>query len=154
MNILTPTIIGDQIFTSSYGGGALMYEVTKTDAGWQTREVWKNQTEAYMSSPVVVDGKIYLHLRNRRFSCLDPASGESLWRTTPFGEYWSMAVNGTRVLALDSAGDLILFDANPTEYKEIDKFHVSDTSTWAHIAVADGQIFVRALDSLIVYDWK
>lgn len=154
MNILTPTIIGDQIFTSSYGGGALMYEITKTDAGWQTREVWKNQTEAYMSSPVVVDGKIYLHLRNRRFSCLDPASGESLWRTTPFGEYWSMAVNGSRVLALDSAGDLILFDANPTEYKEIDKFHVSDASTWAHIAVADGQIFVRALDSLIVYDWK
>ena len=65
-----------------------------------------------------------------------------------------MAVNGSRVLALDSAGDLILFDANPTEYKEIHKFHVSDASTWAHIAVADGQIFVRALDSLIVYDWK
>lgn len=154
MNILTPTIIGDRIFTSSYGGGALMYEVTKTDAGFAVNEVWKNTTEAYMSSPVVIDGRIYLHLRNQRFCCLDPANGESLWRTTPFGKYWSMAVNGTRVLALDEVGDLILFDADPAEYKELDRFHVSDTSTWAHLAVVDGQVFVRALDELIVYEWK
>ncbi len=154
MNILTPTLLGDRIFTSSYGGGALMYEVTKADTGLAVNEVWKNTTEAYMSSPVVIEGKIYLHLRNQRFCCLDPANGESLWRTTPFGKYWSMAVNGTRVLALDEVGDLILFDANPAEYKELDRFHVSDTSTWAHLAVVDGQVFVRALDELVVYEWK
>lgn len=154
MNILTPTILGDRIFTSSYGGGALMYEVTKSDSGFAVNEIWKNTTEAYMSSPVVIEGKIYLHLRNQRFCCLDPANGESLWRTTPFGKYWSMAVNGTRVLALDEVGDLILFDANPADYKELDRFHVSDSSTWAHLAVVDGQVFVRALDELVVYEWK
>ncbi|MEY4188525.1 MAG: outer membrane protein assembly factor BamB precursor [Planctomycetota bacterium] len=154
MNILTPTIIGDRIFTSCYGGGALMYEVTKGESGLQIAEVWKNKTEAYMSSPVVIDGRIYLHLRNQRFCCLDPANGESLWRTTPFGKYWSMAVNGKRVLALDEAGDLILFEADPAEYKEIDKVHVTDATAWAHIAIADGQVFVRALDSLIVYRWQ
>lgn len=154
MNILTPTILGDRIFTSSYGGGALMYEVTKSDSGLAVNEIWKNTTEAYMSSPVVIEGKIYLHLRNQRFCCLDPANGESLWRTTPFGKYWSMAVNGTRVLALDEVGDLILFDANPAEYTELDRLHVSDSSTWAHLAVVDGQVFVRALDELVVYEWK
>ncbi|MFM7922249.1 MAG: PQQ-binding-like beta-propeller repeat protein, partial [Planctomycetaceae bacterium] len=46
MNILTPTIIGDRIFTSCYGGGALMYEVKKGDSGLQIAEVWKNKTEA------------------------------------------------------------------------------------------------------------
>ena len=154
MNILTPTVIGDRIFTSSYGGGALMYEVTKTDAGLEVKEVWKNKTEAYMSSPVVIDGHIYLHLRNQRFCCLNPADGESLWRTTPFGKYWSMAVNGKRVLALDEVGDLILFEADPAEYRELDRFHVSDASTWAHLAVVDNQVFVRALDELIVFEWK
>jgi len=154
MNILTPTVIGDRIFTSSYGGGATMYEITKTDTGFSANQVWKNTTEAYMSSPVVVDGKIYLHLRNKRFSCLDPASGESLWRTTPFGAYWSLVANGSKLLVLDADGDLILVDANPTEYKEVAKRHVSDSSTWAHLAIADDQVFVRALDSLIVYRWK
>lgn len=99
MNILTPTVIGDRVFTSSYGGGAMMFQVTRTDAGFAVKELWKNTTEAYMSSPVVVDGKIYLHLRNKRFSCIDPDSGESLWRTTPFGAYWSMVVNGSKLLA-------------------------------------------------------
>ena len=153
MNILTPTVIEDRIFTSSYGGGASMYEITKTDSGFAASQLWKNTTEAYMSSPVVVDGKIYMHLRNKRFSCIDPESGESLWRTTPFGDYWSIVANGSSLLVLDAAGDLLLVNANPTEYSEVSKRHVSDTSTWAHLAVADDQVFVRALDALIVYRW-
>lgn len=154
MNILTPTVLGDTIFTSSYGGGAMMYQISRTDSGFDVKELWKNTTEAYMSSPVVIDGKIYLHLRNQRFSCIDPATGESLWRTTPFGKYWSIVANGTKLLALDEKGDLLLIDANPSEYKQVDSRHVTDATAWAHLAVADDQVFVRALDSLIVYRWK
>lgn len=154
MNILTPTVTGDRIFTSSYGGGATMFEVTEANGVFSVREVWKNTTEAYMSSPVVIGGRIYLHLRNKRFTCLDPATGETLWRTTPFGDYWSMVVNGTQLLALDSNGDLILVDANPAEFSKVDSRHLSDASTWAHLAVVDDQVFVRALDGLIVYRWK
>ena len=154
MNILTPTVIGDRIFTSSYGGGATMIEVTRSETGFATKELWKNTTEAYMSSPVVVDGKIYLHLRNKRFSCIDPATGESLLRTTPFGGYWSIVMNESKLLALDESGDLRLINANPTEFQQISERHVSDSSTWAHLAVADDQVFVRSLDALIVYRWK
>jgi outer membrane protein assembly factor BamB len=154
MNILTPTVLGDTIFTSSYGGGAMMYQISRTDSGFDVKEMWKNTTEAYMSSPVVIDGKIYLHLRNQRFSCIDPATGESLWRTTPFGKYWSIVANGTKLLVLDEKGDLLLIDANPSEYKQVDSRHVTDATAWAHLAVADDQVFVRALDSLIVYRWK
>jgi len=154
MNILTPTVIDDRIFTSSYGGGATMIEVTRTETGFATKELWKNTTEAYMSSPVVVDGKIYLHLRNKRFSCIDPATGESLWRTTPFGGYWSIVLNESKMLALDESGDLRLINANPMEFQQVSERHVSDSSTWAHLAVADDQVFVRSLDALIVYRWK
>lgn len=153
MNILTPTIIGDRIFTSTYGGGSVMYEVSRTDNGFALQEVWKNTTEAYMSSPVVIDGALYVHLRNQRFCCIDPATGDDRWRTTPFGEYWSMAVNGDRILALDERGDLILIQADAAEFRKLDTRHVSDSTTWAHLAVADEQVVVRALDALIVYRW-
>lgn len=153
MNILTPTIIGDRIFTSSYGGGATMLEVTHGDTGFAVRELWKNTTEAYMSSPVVMDDKIYLHLRNQRFSCIDPETGKSLWRTTPIGEYWSMATNRSQLLTLDERGDLRLINANPAEFSQVSERHVSDASTWAHLAIADDQVFVRALDALIVFRW-
>lgn len=130
-----------------------MYEVTNTPQGWGIKEIWKNTTEAYMSSPVVVGDAIYLHLRNQRLACLNPTNGEPFWRTTPFGKYWSMAVNGDQVLALDETGDLILFKANQQEFQLSDRLHVSDASAWAHLAVADEQVFVRALDELIVYSW-
>jgi outer membrane protein assembly factor BamB len=154
MNILTPTVLGDRIFTSSYGGGSIMYEITRTGETLTPTQVWKNTTEAYMSSPVVIEGDIYLHLRNKRFTCMDPATGEIRWRTTPFGDYWSMVTNGSKLLVLDSDGDLILINADPKEFSKADSRHVSDTSTWAHLAVADDQVFVRALDELIVYRWK
>jgi outer membrane protein assembly factor BamB len=154
MNILTPTVLGNRIFTSTYGGGSVMYEITRTGDTFTPMQVWKNTTEAYMSSPVVIEGDIYLHLRNKRFTCMDPATGENRWRTTPFGDYWSMVANGSQLLVLDSNGDLILVRANPNEFSKVDSRHVSDASTWAHLAVTDDQVFVRALDALIVYRWK
>jgi outer membrane protein assembly factor BamB len=154
MNILTPTILGDRIFTSSYGGGSFLFEVTRSPSGFATTEIWKKTTEAYMSSPVVVDQKIFVHLRNQRFTCIDSASGESLWTSKPFGKYWSIAVSGTRLLVLDERGDLLLVEASADEYRQLDSRHVSDSSTWAHVAVSDGQVFVRELDGLAVFRWK
>ena len=154
MNILTPTVIGDCVFTSSYGGGSFLYQIARNDQKFSASELWKKTVEAYMSSPVVVNGKLYTHLKNQRFTCIDPSNGDSLWTSKPFGKYWSMAVNGNRLLVLDERGHLLLVEANEKDYLQLDSRHVSDSSTWAHIAVSDDYVFVRALDELLVYRWK
>jgi outer membrane protein assembly factor BamB len=153
MNILTPTVIGDQIFTSSYGGGSFMFQVSLNGDEFKVSELWKGKNEAYMSSPVVVDRNIYVHLRNQRVVCLDPGTGKALWTTKPFGKYWSMVANGSNVLALDERGDLLLLDLNTKEFVERDARHLSDASTWAHLAVAGDQIFVRELNGLLAFEW-
>ena len=153
MNILTPTVIGDQIFTSSYGGGSFMFQVSRNGDAYKVSELWKGKNEAYMSSPVVVNGNIYVHLRNQRVVCLDPGSGKALWTTKPFGKYWSMVANGSSVLALDERGDLLLLDLNTKEFVQLDARHVSDASTWAHLAVAGNQVFVRELNGLLTFEW-
>ncbi|APZ92936.1 PQQ-binding-like beta-propeller repeat protein [Fuerstiella marisgermanici] len=154
MNILTPTVIGDQIFTSSYGGGSIMFRVSRDGDAFTAAALWKGKNEAYMSSPVVVDGYIYLHLRNQRVICVDPCSGKALWTTKPFGKYWSMVVNGSNVLALDERGDLLLLDLNTKEFVRVDSRHVSDSSTWAHLAVVGNQVFVRELNGLLAFEWN
>jgi outer membrane protein assembly factor BamB len=153
MNILTPLVIGDQVFTSSYGGGSAMLTISQADGKFNVAEAWRKTAEAYMSSPVLVDGRIYLHLRNQRFTCIDPAKGETLWTSTPYGKYWSTAMNGDRLLVLDERGDLMLIQADPKEFQLKSTRHVSDSSTWAHIAVADQEVFVRDLNGLTVYRW-
>ena len=86
-----------------------------------------------MSSPIIVGDYVYLHLQNDRFACVDLATGEETWRTTPFGKYWSMVTNGKNILSLDEAGDLRLIAANPDKYTLLDEKHVSDNRvglTW------------------------
>ena len=106
-----------------------------------------------MSSPVVVGGHIYLHLRNQRCVCLDVKTGEDCWTTKPFGKYWSLAANDDRLLALDQSGELLLIEASPDAFKLIDRRSVADDA-WAHVAVAEKQIFVRALDAIKAFQWE
>ena len=150
MNILTPTVINGTVFTSTYGGGSFLFDVSDS----VPREIWKAKAQGYMSSPVVVGNHVYMHLRNRRFTCISLATGESKWTTTPFGKYWSTVFQGDRILALDERGDLMLIRANPDRFELLGKVHVSDESTWAHVAVSDGEVFVRGLNSQAAYAWR
>ena len=155
MNILTPTVIGNRVFTSSYGGGSFLFDVDNSAAGgWSVKQVWRSKVQGYMSSPVVIDGYIYLHLRNQRFTCLKLSDGSIQWTTQPFGKYWSMAVQGKQILALDQRGELLLIKANPDKFELVDRRKISEESTWAHLAVCDSQLFVRGLKSMSVLNWK
>jgi outer membrane protein assembly factor BamB len=58
------------------------------------------------------------------------------------------------LLALDERGDLLLIVANPAESQLLDRKKVSETSTWAHLAVVDQNIYVRSLDALICFRWS
>ncbi len=150
MNILTPTIWKEQIFTSSYGGKSLLIQV-KNPA---TEVLWDNKIEGYMSSPVVIDHYLYMHLRNKRFACLDLETGKEAWITKPFGEYWSLVSNGSKILALDQTGKLRLIAHNPTEFQLLSERRVSEDEAWAHLAVVPGAVIVRSQKSLTVFDWK
>lgn len=153
MNILTPTVIGDTIFTSCYGGRSSLFDIERNDSNWKVVESWNHKSQGYMSSPQVIDGHIYMHLKNRRFVCLDAKSGEERWTTKPFGKYWSMVANGDKIVALDEVGELLLIQASPEEFKLIDSVSVADNA-WAHVAIVGDQIFVRNLDAIKVFDWN
>ena len=151
MNILTPTIVGNRVFTSSYGGGSYFFEISFTpDNGFQVNQLWRNKVQGYMSSPVVIDGHIYLHLRNQRFVCINLASGKETWISQPFGKYWSMITNGTQILALDERGELLLIEASPKELQIVARQKISNQPTWAHLAVADNHLVVRDLGAVRV----
>ncbi len=159
MNILTPVVFGDAIFTSSYGGKSWMFDLVKsgdataTDRRLAVTERWQNKTQGYMSTPVVIDGHLYTHLKNQRFACFELATGKECWVTTPFGKYWSLVAQGRKIMALDERGDLLLINANPDKFELLGQQHVSDSPTWAHLAVCGNEVFVRDLKGLSVYRW-
>lgn len=153
MNILTPVVHGDTVFTSSYRNGSYLFRVSAAGDGFEVEEVWRHKSQAYMSSPVLVDGHAYLHLGSRRLTCLDLEAGEDRWTSQPFGKYWSKAVQGDKIVALDENGQLHLVRANPEALEVLDSRPVSEDETWGHLAVAGDEIFVRELEAIAAYRW-
>lgn len=98
MNILTPLVVGDSIFTNSYQNKAWPYKISAEKDRFSVSEVWTSKAQDYMSSPVVIDGYVYLHLQNQRFTCIDLKTGERTWTSDRFGKYcidWSHRVTGS-----------------------------------------------------------
>jgi outer membrane protein assembly factor BamB len=153
MNIVTPTVHKNAVFTSAYGGRSFLFATTKNAADWSVKESWTNKAQGYMSSPLIVKDHLYIHLRNQRFACINLETGESTWTTTPFGKYWSTVTDGKKILALDEKGELLLIRANPEKFEIIDRRKMADDS-WAHIAVVGKEIFIRALNHVAVYQWE
>ena len=155
MNILTPLVYNDTVFTSTYRNASYLFQVEAAESGkLGVRELWQNTAQAYMSSPVEIDGVAYMHLGNGRLTAVDLNGGERLWTTEPFGSYWSMVTQNDRILALDSDGDLVLTRVARSGYEVEDQRKVADRSTWAHLAVADDQLVIRDLEGLTVWRWS
>lgn len=152
MNILTPTPVGDSIFTSTYGGTTQMINVRASGSGFTTQTKWELPIQGYMSSPVVVEGHAYVHLKSGRFACFDLESGTEKWRSKPYGKYASLVASGDKILALDQRGGLLLIRANPSEFDLIDTRRVGKDS-WAHVAVSGNDVVVRNLDEVVLFKW-
>ena len=154
MNILTPLVAGDRVFTSAHSGKAQLFEIKHdNDDQWNVEELWVQKSQAYMSSPVLMGDSIYIHLKNQRVASINLADGEIKWTSSPFGKYWSMVSNGEKILALDSSGDLMLIAPDESKLNIVDQQKVAADS-WAHLAVQGDYIVVRDLAALKVFRWK
>lgn len=154
MNILTPVVFGDAVFTSSYQNKSWLFKISRDNDHYAAAEQWSNKAQGYMSTPVGIDGHAYLHLQNQCFTCIDLKTGEQTWSSKPFGKYCSLLVQGNRILALDQRGLLLLLKANPKAFELLDETKICDDETWAHLAIGGKELFVRELHALAAYRWE
>ncbi len=155
MNILTPLPYKEGVYTSAYGGRSHFFGIKRDSEAWKSMEQWENKAQAYMCSPVLFEGHVYLHLRNQRFACYDLKEGKEAWVSSKrFGKYMSLVRQGGKILALDQNGMLYLIRANPEKLDVMDSRKISKQETWAHLAVGTGQLAVRELKAISFYDWK
>ncbi len=154
-NILTPVIHRDGVLMSSYGGRSQWLQIRKRGEALEAEMAWDNKLQGYMSSPVIVAGHAYLHLRNNRFACMDLENGDIDWTTKEkVTDYASLVANGDKILMLDSEGTLHLLAADPEAFKSLSARKVSEQETWAHLAVVEEGVFVRELNAIASFVWK
>lgn len=155
MNILTPVVHQDILFTSTYGGKTIGFKIALASGKFTVTEAWAHKSQGYMSTPVVVDGVAYEHLKSQRVMAIELATGRELWTSEQsFGKYWSLVANGDRMLALDQRGLLYLFRTNREKFDLLDQRKLTKEETWAHLAIAGEELFVRELNALTAYRWS
>ena len=155
MNILTPVVYKDTVFSSTYGGKTIGFKVARADGVFKVTREWTHKAQGYMSTPVVINGVAYEHLKSQRMLAIEVETGRELWTASEgFGKYLSLVAQGDRILALDQRGLLYLLRANPKQFEMLDKRRLSDSESWAHLAVAGEELFVRELNALAAYRWR
>jgi len=163
----TPLVVGDVVIGSTVTSGSMAVRAMREAGGkFATDKVWFSKLlTCYFSTPVVVGD--YLYMINGAATLLNPSitlrcvelkTGKVAWEKTNVGKYHAAIVRcgemgRERLLMLDDAGVLSLFEANPKEYKELARSKVCG-ETWAHPALVDGHVYLRDNANLICVPLK
>jgi outer membrane protein assembly factor BamB len=152
-NIVTPVVYQDLVIISGYSKPALALRIERVGNKLTAREAWKNaKLRMYMSSPVLKGDSLFGHDQSGQIVCVDAKTGATRWAKGNLGDYVSMILAEDRLLCLDDQAELTVLEADPTAYKEVAKIRVSDSPTWAHLALSGGRIFVKDKTHLICFE--
>ncbi len=153
-NAATPIARGSKVFFSSdYGTGAGLVELTASGKNISAREVYfTREMRNHHSSSVLIGDHLYgfsgAILTAMRFD-----TGQVAWRDRSVGK-GSLVSAGDRLYLFSENGVAGLAEANATGYREHGRFaiHTGSLPTWSHPVVANGKLFLRDQDTIYAYD--
>lgn len=150
-----PIVVSDQrvFYSSGYGGGAVVIELTKAGDRVAVREVWRNnRMKNRQSSSVLHDGFIY-GLDEKILACLDASTGDVKWKGGRYG-YGQVLLAGGHLVVITEDGDLVLVAASPEGHRELARVPAIDGETWNVPAFAGGVLLVRNTEEMAAFDLR
>jgi len=151
-NAVTPLVAGGLVVYSGLDHPVAALRATNSGGAWSVAPAWENaEVAAYMSSPVVANGRVcgFSHRRRGQLFCLDVASGRTAWLSDGRqGENAALVAAGSNLLVLTSEGELLLVDAGGPAFRLLRRWTVAATPTWAHLAVVPEGVLVKDEESL------
>jgi outer membrane protein assembly factor BamB len=156
-NIVTPVAVADGVIVSGVRQGTRRLSVARSGQGWSVKEAWHTpDVTMYMSSPVLVRDTLYGHSSKRRgqFVSLDAATGAVRWSTEGRdGTSASLVAAGDHLLLLTTESQLIVARLDPAAFREIRRYTVAASPTYAHPAVVRDRLLVRDDSRLTAWGW-
>ncbi|HUT32742.1 MAG TPA: PQQ-binding-like beta-propeller repeat protein [Planctomycetota bacterium] len=157
-NIFTPIVHKDLVIVAGWGQPIRAYRIAMTDGALAAVEAWKSDREAFfMSTPVLTGGHLYgLADRGRgTLVCIKAEDGITAWSSPGGqGQYASLVAAGDKVLALTTKGELSLFAADASGFKELGRVVATKRTTWAHLALVGNGLYVKDNSHAACFDLK
>jgi len=150
-----PVVIGDNriFYSSGYGTGAVVLELTKTGDKFSVREIWRNiRMKNRQSTSILQDGFIY-GLDEGILACVDVATGDLKWKGGRYGHGQMLLADGHLVIITED-GELVLVAATPEKLREVARVPALDGETWNVPAFAEGILLVRNTKEMAAFDLR
>ena len=157
----SPIIVGDNVFVSGCGFnyGCAMFSSAGTKL-WANKDIKPN-----IQTPVYEKGYIYgvngTNHGAHYITCMDAKTGKVMWKVSfdiELGGF--LAVDGVIIYSVGYTSDVVMFEANPKEYKELGRFTAPSirvdypSECWTPPAIADGKLFIRRKQMLACFDLR
>lgn len=156
-NCATPLFADNMVFSASgYGTGGAMVKLASTNNGTKAAFAYHTpKMKNHHGGMALVDGFVY-GFDEDVLTCLELTSGKVRWQDRSVGK-GSLTVADGKLYLRSEGGPVALAEVNPEEYKELGRFNQPDRSSkpsWSHPVVAGGKLYLRDMDTLLVYDVK
>ena len=155
-NGATPVFSSNKLFfTSGYGTGAALLELTAKDGEVAMAESYFTPNMKNVHGGVVLVGDYLYGFNDSILTCLEFATGNVMWRDRSVGKGSVTYADGH--LYIQSETNMVaLAEASPTGYREKGRFAIPDKGrlSWAHPVISDGRLYVRNQDTVLVHDIK
>ena len=148
-HVTTPVIVDDLVLVASHQIGLIATRISKDASGLKAEQAWISKEMAInFACPVAVGHYLYGLGPAKNIFCLDALTGKLAWEkdgcilSAPDKAHASFMVMDKNILMLNDSGQLILFGADPQEFKEKSRVQVCGFN-WCSPAYVDGKLFVR-----------
>jgi hypothetical protein len=82
------------------------------------------------------------------------AKGEETWASRGLGKGSLLVADGNLLVVLSDRGTLLLVEARPDAYTELARFQVMEGKAWTAPTLANGRLYLRDEDEIVVLDMK
>ena len=147
---------GTVYICSGMGTGGAMLSLAESSPTAEPK--WADKTlDCQMQGTVVVDGCIYgtAQSGNRGLVCLDWKTGQAKWNAPAIGMGSLIAADGM-LYVYGQEGTMHLVKPSAESFQPTGQFAVPEGTDehWAHPTIANGRLYIRHGDALMVYDIK
>jgi outer membrane protein assembly factor BamB len=157
VNVAQPIIFDDgRIFIScSYNVGCKMLQVRREGESWKVEVLWANQKlRCKFTSPILFGSHLY-GIDEGFLTCLDPDSGEALWkksRQARYGHGQMLLTNGQLLIHTED-GYAVLVNPSPEGLQEVTRMRtLDDPKNWNPPALVEGRLYVRNHREMACFD--
>lgn len=131
------------LVATGYGIGCSLLRLQPSDSGeWSVAEVWKNRNLKPKFTNLVRRGHHVYGLDDGVLVCLDPATGQRVWKDGRYGHGQILLVDDVLLIQTEP-GDVVLVDATPEGHRERARLPALKAKTWNNPVLAGDLLLVR-----------